>query len=85
MLIILLKLNYVTSYFNVYSLTIADYKNEDIPKIHFTAEEPIWDPSTNEYLKRETCMLQFQCQISISATAERGPVYVSAVISYSLA
>ena len=37
-LIILLQLSSVTSYFEVYLLSIAEYKNEDIPKIHLTAE-----------------------------------------------
>ena len=41
--------------------------------------------STNEYSERETHMLDHQGLISIPATAARGPVYVSAVISYSLA
>ena len=48
-------------------------------------EEPPWDPSTSEYSERETQMLDYQGQISIPATATRGPVYVSTVISYSLA
>ena len=34
-------------------------------KIHLTAEEPIWDPSTSEYSKRETHMIDHQGQISI--------------------
>ena len=46
--IIQLQLSGVTSYFGEYSLSIAEYQNEDIPKIHLTAEEPLWDPSTNE-------------------------------------
>ena len=40
-LIIPLQLNDVSSYFDVYSMSIEEYKNEDIPKIHLTAEEPI--------------------------------------------
>ena len=75
----------MTSYFDVHSLGIAEYENEDIPKIHLTDEEPPWDPSTNEYSARETQMLDHQGQISIPATAARGPIYVSTVISYSLA
>ena len=47
-LIILLQLNSVTSYFGVYSMSTAEYENKDIPKIHLTAEEPLWDPSANE-------------------------------------
>ena len=52
-LIIPLQLSHVTSYFDVYFLSIAEYENEDIPKIHLTAKEPPWDPSTNEYSERE--------------------------------
>ena len=51
-------------------------------KIHLTVEELPWDP--NEYSQRETCMLDHQGQIIITAIATRGSVYVSAVISYSL-
>ena len=36
-------------------------------------------------IQNKTCMLDHQGQISIAATVERGPVYVSIVISYSLA
>ena len=84
-LIILLQLSGMTSYFDVYSLSIAEYDNEDIPKIHLTAEEPPWDPSTHKYSERETQRLDHQGQIIILATVARGPVYVSTVILYSLA
>ena len=39
-LIIPLQLNGVTSYFDVYPQSVEEYENEDIPKIHCTAEEP---------------------------------------------
>ena len=77
LLIIPLQLSNLTSYFDVYSLSRAKYENEDIPKIHLTAEEPSWDPSTNEYSERETHMLDHQGQINIPATAASVPVYVS--------
>ena len=54
LLIILLQLSGISSYFYVYSPSIADYENEDIPKIHLTAEEPPWDSSTSEYSERVT-------------------------------
>ena len=38
LLILLLQLRCVSSYFEVYSLSIAEYENDDIPKIHLTAE-----------------------------------------------
>ena len=60
-------------------------ENDDVSKIHLTAEEPPWDLSTSEYSERETRMLDYQGQISISATVAKGPAFVSAVISYSLA
>ena len=40
LLTIPLQLSGVTSYFDVYYPHIAEYENEDIPKIHLTAEEP---------------------------------------------
>ena len=80
-----ISLGRVTSYFYVYSPSIAKYENEEIPKIHLTAKESPWDPSTNEYSKKRTCMLDHQGQISIPATVTRGPVFVSSVILYSLA
>ena len=40
LLIIPLQLSSVTSCFDVYSPSVAEYKNEDIPKIHLTAEKP---------------------------------------------
>ena len=44
LLIFLLQLHFVTSYIDLYSPSIAEYENEDIPTIHLTAEEPPWDP-----------------------------------------
>ena len=46
-LIIMLQLNGVTSYFDLYSLSVAEYENEDIPKIHLTVEEPPLDLLTD--------------------------------------
>ena len=77
-------MNGVTSYFDMYSPSVTEYENDDIPKIRLTAEEPHWDLSMNEYAERETQMLDHQGQISIPATA-RGPVFDSAVVTYSLA
>ena len=73
LLIIPLQLSRVTSYFDVYTPSIAKYENQEIFKIHLTAEEPSWDPSTEEYSHRETSMCDHQGQISIPATAARGP------------
>ena len=84
-LIIQLQLSSVTSYFDVYSPSITEYENDDILKIHLTAEEPPWDPSTSKYSEQETQILDHQGQISIPAIAVRGPIFVSTVVSYSLA
>ena len=54
---ILLKLSSITSYFDVYSSSIAEYEDEKIPKIHLIVEEAPWDPSTSEYSEQETGML----------------------------
>ena len=40
LLIIPLQLSGVTSYFDVYSLSIAEFENGDISKIYFIVEEP---------------------------------------------
>ena len=40
--------------FDLYSPSVAEYENQDVPKIYVTAEEPQWDPSTNEYSERDT-------------------------------
>ena len=40
MLIILHQLSGVTSYFKLYSPSVAGSREEDIPKIHLTVEEP---------------------------------------------
>ena len=53
-LIIPLQLGRVTSYFGVYTPSVTEYEKDDIPKIHLTVEDSLWDPSTNEYSKRET-------------------------------
>ena len=53
-LIISLPFSRNTSYFDVYSPSVTEYENDNIPKIHLTAEEPPWDPSTNEYSERES-------------------------------
>ena len=75
----------MTNYFDVYSLSFAEYDNEDISKIHLTVEETPWDPSTSEYSNRETCMLDHQDQINIPARVTKGPIFVSTAVSYSLA
>ena len=49
--IISLQLSDVTSYFDVYSSSVAEYENEEIPKVYLIVEEPPWDPSTNECLQ----------------------------------
>ena len=66
-------------------MSIEEYADESIPKLHLTTKEPPCDPSTSKYSKQETQMLYHQGQISIPATSARGPVTVSAVASYSLA
>ena len=69
----------------MYSPSITEYDNKEIPKINLTVKEQPWNPSTNEYSEQETQILNHQGQISIPSTATRGPVFVSTVDSYSLA
>ena len=66
----------MTSYFDVYSPSVAEYEDEDIPKIHLTAEEPPWVPSMSEYSDREIIMVR-----SVSLTQWQGEQYLSAQLS----
>ena len=43
-LVVLLQLSRETSYFDVYSWSVAEYEDDDIPNIHITVEETSWDP-----------------------------------------
>ena len=45
----------MTSYFDVFFLCIAVYENEEIPKIHLTAEEAPCDQLANEYSEQLEC------------------------------
>ena len=56
-LIILFQLSSATSYFDVYTPSATEYENDDISKIHLTAQEHPWDPSMNEYADRGAHML----------------------------
>ena len=47
----------MTSNFDVYSPSKAEYEMKKYQKIHLAADKPPWDPSMNEYSERETCML----------------------------
>ena len=75
----------MTNHFDVFTPRVTEYENEENTKIHLIVEEPRWDSSTSEYSERETQILNDQGKNSIPATASRKPVYVSAVVSYSLA
>ena len=46
-IIIPLKLNRVTSYFNVRKPTWEEYEDESILKIGLTVEAPLWNPSSH--------------------------------------
>ena len=74
-LMILHQLSSVTSYFDVYSPSIGEYENKEIPKIQLTGKEPSWDPSTEEYSECETRISDHQDQIILPATAIRGQVF----------
>ena len=48
------QLSSITSYFDIYYPHITEYENEDIQKIHLTADKPPQDQSRNELVERET-------------------------------
>ena len=50
-LTILLWLSSMTHHFYVYSLSIAEYENEEISQFHLTAEEPPWNPSMEKIFR----------------------------------
>ena len=66
-------------------MSIAEYENIDIPKIHITDEEASWDPLTAEYSECKIHMSDHQGQIVFIATTAREPVFFNVVIFYSLA
>ena len=69
----------MTSYFDVYTPSIAEYENEEIPKIHLTVQELPWDPSTNDSDVRSSRSDQYPYH-SGKETSN-----VSVLVSYSLA
>ena len=60
----------------MYSPCIAEYNNEDIPQIHLTAD--------GIHQQKNIKNVRLVCQIILPVTVARGPVFISAVISYSL-
>ena len=56
-LILQLKLEGVTSYFNVHSKNIEEYDKNDLPKIQITVEELLYDPPQEEYSARKIQMM----------------------------
>ena len=49
-----LMLQGVTSCFTTRKPSLAEYENDNIPKIHLAAESPDWDPHSPEYSKLES-------------------------------
>ena len=48
----------VTSYFHCRKPTTAEFDNEEShPRIKLTAEEPLWDPGSDNYSSSEDCMV----------------------------
>ena len=84
-LIIQLQFSSLTIYFDMYSSSIAEYENKDIPKICLISEEFPWDPSIEEYSECQTCTLDHGDQIIIPAKVANWPVFVSIVFVISLA
>ena len=48
-IIIPLQLCSGTSYFDMYSPSVAEHENKMIPKIHLTAKKCPWDTATEDY------------------------------------
>ena len=69
-------------FFDVYTLSIAEYENEEIPKIYLTTEEHPWDSSTNEYLERETQIKIIEVRSSF-LPQQQGDQYMSVQFSHS--
>ncbi len=70
-LFILLMLQGVTSYFSVQATTLSEYKSDVIPKLHLTAEDPMWDPISSSYSSNEDSMLDFRGHIVSIVTMAR--------------
>ena len=71
--------------FYLNSLSIPECENEDITMNHLTVEEHPWDSATEEYSECETSMSDYLGQIIHPATVAWWPLFVSAIILYSLA
>ncbi len=61
----------VTSYFPVWSSTLSEYKNDDIPKFHSIAKVLMRDPSLSLYYSQEDIMLNFREYIISIVTTTR--------------
>ena len=81
-LIIPLQLSRVTNYFDVYSPSVTEYENDDIPKIHLTVKEPPRDHQQVSIQKEK-----LECSIikvrSVSLPQQQGDQYLSALLSHT--
>ena len=62
LIIVLLKLNGVTSYFKLRAPTHEEYEDQNILMIELTAEAPPWDPSCPEFSCQEQSMFDYRGQ-----------------------
>ena len=74
-IIIPLKLNGVTSYFEVRKPTQEEYENQNILKIELMVEAPQWDPSSPEYSHQEQSMFNYRGRFVSPNTPTREQFY----------
>ena len=81
-IIIPLKSNTVTRYFEVNTPTQEEYIDQNI-KIEIMMNAPPWDPSSPEFTMQEESMFNYREQFVSPNTPSRGQLFINSVTSYA--
>lgn len=79
--VIPLSLDGVTSYFSVRKPTAEEYEDDELPHYDLTANDPLWDPSSDSFAKQEDGMLDYRGHLLSRATPARGQLVINSVES----
>ncbi len=69
--ILLLTLRGVMLLFNMRTVTINEFNNQDYPRLHLTSETLTWDPANTLYEQQENAMIDYSGNIVRDATVRR--------------
>ena len=84
MLYLPLSISGVTSYFHCHKSTTSEFDDEESHhRIELTAEEPLWDPGSDNYSYSEDRMVDFMGRIVCCDPAARGQQIVINTMSSS--